>query len=144
MAEPRRETLPVELAAAAPILKAVCQTFGVTLAELRGPCRARPIVRVRQLAMWILFYEGMGVADIGQALNRHHSTVSYGVKVMNRLLYQLPELKSYIAMIRRTVRENGRAPWDEILTEGGESSRDRSVAQGARPVPGRKPWGISG
>lgn len=69
------------------IVKDVADKTGISYEEMCGHSRKRPIARARQLAMWKLHQEGIGVTAIGTFLGgRDHTTVSWGIKVVSKLI----------------------------------------------------------
>lgn len=53
---------------------------GVSAAALLGVTQVARVVRARQLAMLRLQKHGASLNQIGRVLNRHHTTVLYGVR----------------------------------------------------------------
>lgn len=69
------------------IVKDVADKTGISYEEMCGQSRKRPIARARQLAMWKLHQEGISLTAIGSFLGgRDHTTVSWGIKVVNKLI----------------------------------------------------------
>jgi chromosomal replication initiation ATPase DnaA len=62
------------------VLAPIAHRYGVTLAELRGPCRESELVEARVAAIHHLYGLGFGVGAIGRALNRDHSTVLHHLR----------------------------------------------------------------
>jgi len=58
------------------IVQTVAEEYGFTVADLKGRDRHADIVEARVVAMQMLFLQGLGVTQIGEVLNRDHSTVS--------------------------------------------------------------------
>ncbi len=64
------------------VTRLACEMWQVDLAELLSPCRKSRVVAVRQTAMAVLYHEfGMSLVEIGDALDRDHTTVLHGVRV---------------------------------------------------------------
>lgn len=57
------------------IMQEIAQQFGVTLDELRGPCRKQALVDVRRLVAKRLAAEGLRRTDIAEIMHRDHSSV---------------------------------------------------------------------
>ena len=60
----------------------LCRHHGITLDELRGPCRRRRIAMARWEAMRALHGRGLSNGQIGMLLNRDPSTVHHGLRRM--------------------------------------------------------------
>ena len=69
------------------IIQKVARAHGTTVEALASPSRRREVRHPRQLAMYFCDrYAGATVPDIGRALNRHHPSVSNGIrKIAERL-----------------------------------------------------------
>lgn len=52
----------------------------VALADLKGPCRSRTLVRVRREIWAMLRQRGWSLCRIGTEFNRDHSTVLHGLR----------------------------------------------------------------
>jgi chromosomal replication initiation ATPase DnaA len=65
----------------AQIAQAVSLAHGITVADLRGPSRLKPVSEARQEFMALAMGEGrFSSPQVGRWLNRDHSTVLHGVK----------------------------------------------------------------
>jgi hypothetical protein len=82
--------------AMAEILDAVATAAGVERARLLGPCRARDLVRPRQLCMLLLrqLCPGASLPAIGFFLRRDHTTVLYGIRRAEALLARDPAFRA--------------------------------------------------
>jgi chromosomal replication initiation ATPase DnaA len=67
-----------ETAAAA--IEAASRQHGVSIEQIVGRRRTRPICRARWEAMAIMRAAGMSLPEIGGALNRHHTTVMHALE----------------------------------------------------------------
>lgn len=67
---------------ASDIEKAVAEMHGLSLAEMKGPTRARHVVHARHHAMWELREQtGLSLPSIARRLGRKdHTTVIHGVR----------------------------------------------------------------
>lgn len=76
----------------AEILDAVAAATGIERDRLLGPCRARALVRPRQLRMLLLrrLCPGASLPAIGFFLRRDHTTVLYGIRRAEALLARDP------------------------------------------------------
>jgi len=64
------------------VIDAACNLWNVDPAELLSACRKTAVVAARQPIMAVLYHEyRMTLADIGDALDRDHTTVLHGVRV---------------------------------------------------------------
>jgi chromosomal replication initiator protein len=65
------------------IMAAVARYFGVRLDDLKSKSRHKHIVIPRQVAMFLLCEDGrLSTPDVGRLLNRDHTTVLHGMKVV--------------------------------------------------------------
>lgn len=62
----------------------VCRHYGITLAEMDGPCRAKRLAGPRQIAMALAVRHfqprGYSLSQIGRIFRRDHTTVLYAAK----------------------------------------------------------------
>lgn len=62
------------------IIEHVAIAFGLSVGELRGPRRMMHIVEARHLVFAVARHETkLALEEIGQALNRDHTTVIFGI-----------------------------------------------------------------
>ena len=62
-----------------------CEACGVTMDDMRGKSRQRPVVEARQALMWLLHHRaGLTYGAIGRLLSRDHTTVIHGVAAEDR------------------------------------------------------------
>ena len=89
--------------AMAEILDAVAAAAGIERARLLGPCRARDLVRPRQLCMVLLrrLCPGASLPAIGFFLRRDHTTVLYGIRRAEALLARDPAFRALHAKALR-------------------------------------------
>lgn len=70
-----------------PIFSAICEVFDVTMADLMGPCRSPRVSRPRQIAYWLTYkLTPLTYQKIGEYFGRDHTTVRYGVTLIDRLV----------------------------------------------------------
>ncbi len=93
----RRRVTPLE------ILEAVSSYFGVKPSALKGPRRNRPIVRPRQIFMYLCKTElGLTLDDVGGALGgRDHTTILHGVETITKELSTNAKLREDVEGIKR-------------------------------------------
>jgi chromosomal replication initiator protein len=66
---------------------AICRYYNIRLERFIGEQRAVPIVRPRQIAMYICFvFYGKSYSEIGRAFDRHHTTVMHACDVIEHLV----------------------------------------------------------
>lgn len=68
------------------IVASVAEVAAVPVAEIMGPSRLRKVARARQLAMWHGRQAGLTLGQIGQYLNRDHTSVMNGVRRIEQLM----------------------------------------------------------
>lgn len=68
------------------IVRIVAGEFGVPEAAIYSDSRRAEFATARQVVMWMAHRRGLGVAAIGRALGRDHSTVSHGVAAIGQAL----------------------------------------------------------
>lgn len=62
------------------ILRQVAVAAGVTVGDIQGPNRSRPIVMIRHFAMWLIRREtNLSLTQIGRLFNLDHTSVLYGI-----------------------------------------------------------------
>jgi len=78
-------------------MEVVSKAFGVSTRELAGPCRAQPLARQRQIAMWLARNAtGLSFARIGAQMGRRdHSTVMHGCSVVAQLRREQESLRTF-------------------------------------------------
>lgn len=68
------------------IVASVAKVAAVPVAEIMGTSRLRKVARARQLAMWHGRQAGLSYPQIGQFLNRDHTSVMNGVRRVEQLM----------------------------------------------------------
>jgi chromosomal replication initiation ATPase DnaA len=66
------------------IVRRVARTAGIPVDELRGPSKAADLVRLRRIAMSEARKAGHSLSAIGRELNRDHTTVLAGLRVLEQ------------------------------------------------------------
>jgi len=89
------------------ILEAVANYYGLTVAEIRGPKRLRPLVNARHVAMFLMRellsdYSYPMIAKIFD--DRNHTTVISGVEKIKGLLPENEELFNQVNALRRQLQ----------------------------------------
>jgi len=81
---------------------------GHTLASLRTPDRHNATVRARLHLIWILRLCSVGVKDIAEILNRHHTTISDSAQAHRAMMDIYPGYRATAARIMaETIGEEG-------------------------------------
>ncbi len=86
-----------------PLISAVASFYGLRAHDLIGNVRKKPVVKARQMAMFLLRSElGLPYGFIGQLLGgRDHSTVIYGVSAIQKELGGATAARADVAEIKR-------------------------------------------
>jgi len=87
------------------IQQVVCKHFSVTKADLLSSCRARTLVRPRQIAMYIAkVMTGRSLPEIGRRFgNRDHTTVLHAVRKIEDMVNKDKVLAQEIELLRRLI-----------------------------------------
>lgn len=63
------------------IIQRVCTYFGISIDDLKGRSRTKPIVRPRQIAMYLArLHTNLSLPDLGRIFDRDHSSVLSGIQ----------------------------------------------------------------
>lgn len=87
------------------ILRAVCQHYSVTMADIKGKRRNKEVVVPRQIAMYLM----KGITNtpfsaIGEILGgRDHTTIMHGVGKIEKEFVESSQLKQEIATIKQNI-----------------------------------------
>ena len=68
------------------IAERVAESFGVTLDDLYGETRRTPLPLARHVVMYVARSQGMTTGEVGAALGRDRSTVSWAVGDIERII----------------------------------------------------------
>jgi chromosomal replication initiation ATPase DnaA len=68
------------------IIREVAKITGIPQTDILSPKRDRATARARQMVMWKAHREGHSLTQIGNVLDRDHTSVLYGIRVINRKL----------------------------------------------------------
>jgi chromosomal replication initiator protein len=87
------------------IQQVVCKHFSVTKADLLSSCRARTLVRPRQIAMYIAkVMTGRSLPEIGRRFgNRDHTTVLHAVRKIEDMVSKDKALAQEVELLKRLV-----------------------------------------
>lgn len=90
------------------VLRAVADFYGVTTEDLTGKRRVQRIVVPRHVAMYIMREDGrLSLPQIGQVLNRDHTTVLHGVEKMTEQIDRDEALRRDVLSIREGLFRGG-------------------------------------
>lgn len=87
------------------IQQVVCKHFSVTKADLLSACRARVLVRPRQIAMYIAkVMTGRSLPEIGRRFgNRDHTTVLHAVRKIDAMVTKDKSVAQEIELLKRLI-----------------------------------------
>lgn len=87
------------------IQNVVCKHFSVTKADLLSSCRARTLVRPRQIAMYIAkVITGRSLPEIGRRFgNRDHTTVLHAVRKIEDMVSKDKSLAQEVELLKRLI-----------------------------------------
>jgi chromosomal replication initiator protein len=87
------------------IQQVVCKHFSVTKADLLSACRARTLVRPRQIAMYIAkVMTGRSLPEIGRRFgNRDHTTVLHAVRKIEDMVKKDKVLAQEVELLKRLI-----------------------------------------
>jgi len=87
------------------IQQVVCKHFSVTKADLLSSCRARTLVRPRQIAMYIAkVMTGRSLPEIGRRFgNRDHTTVLHAVRKIEDMVKNDEGLAQEVELLKRLI-----------------------------------------
>ena len=83
-----------------PALAEVAAAFCITLEELTGPSRTQLVAEARAVAVWILRRDYWSLTEIGELLDRHHTSVLAAA----RRCESDAELRTIAGELHRSVR----------------------------------------
>ena len=90
------------------IQKKVCQSFSLSLQELKSPSRKKHIVQARQSAMYLIRkYLKKSLNDISTAFGKKdHTTVLNSIKKVEKLKLEDPDFKRLLELLQRDIHIN--------------------------------------
>lgn len=107
--------------AAALVVQAVADDYGVELAQMTGPRRYSGLAGARHVAAYILYCH-LGVwsyPEVGRLLGRHHTTVIHSVRVVRHQLADAERGPQLVARMTRILERAGRAAGVPMFSEDG-------------------------
>ncbi|HYA44212.1 MAG TPA: helix-turn-helix domain-containing protein, partial [Acidimicrobiales bacterium] len=91
------------------ILEAVSESFGISIADILGPSRRRPLVTARQVAMYLfrsLLQDNASFPSIGESFDRDHTTVIHAVEKIAHLMQERTGLYNVVEELIHKLRED--------------------------------------
>lgn len=87
------------------IQRKVCEHYGIRLADMHSPRRARPVARPRQLAMYLCKQlTTHSLPEIGRKFGgRDHTTIIHGVRKIEELLAGDPTLRADLESLKKAI-----------------------------------------
>ncbi len=87
------------------IQRKVCEHYGIRLADMHSPRRARPVARPRQLAMYLCKQlTSHSLPEIGRKFGgRDHTTIIHGVRKIEELLAGDPTLRGDLESLKKAI-----------------------------------------
>ncbi|GAA0778211.1 chromosomal replication initiator protein DnaA [Roseibium denhamense] len=87
------------------IQQVICKHYSVTKADLLSSCRARTLVRPRQIAMYIAkVMTGRSLPEIGRRFgNRDHTTVLHAVRKIEAMVSKDKSLSQEVELLKRLI-----------------------------------------
>ena len=86
------------------IIKIITDYYGVTMEDLRSKRKSRDISIPRQVSMYLLRqYTDMTFDDIGDYLDKDHSTVMSGVRKIEKMIGQDPTTANTIDALSKRI-----------------------------------------
>jgi chromosomal replication initiator protein len=87
------------------VAEAVVKRFGVTVGQLKGPKRSRPLARPRQVLMYLLRTQlELPLEEVGMWVGgRDHTTVMHAVEKVSGLLSTSEDLRGSVEWIKKEV-----------------------------------------
>lgn len=89
-------------------IRAVCEYYGVELADVLSTQRQHPLPLIRQVLCYLLYYEsGLNHQTIAKLINRDRCTVIYSIKTILGYMRYDRELHGEIELLRASVNNYG-------------------------------------
>ena len=84
------------------VIKEVCQFYDITIKDIKGQRRLKPLVIPRQVCMYLLReVNGLGLQNIGELLGRKdHTTVMHGISKVEIMIKE-PKYKAHLEEIKQ-------------------------------------------
>lgn len=89
------------------ILDVVCENYGVTEEDLKGPARSQNISNPRQIGVYLIRdMLGLSYEDIADMLNKRHTTVMYGYEQTKKKVNLNAEFKQQIKKLKTEIKKS--------------------------------------
>lgn len=100
------------------LLNILCIRYGVTVAELKSPRRARRVCLARQIAMYLMLQElGWSLPNISRRLGgRDHTTALHGIRKIKRMIDESEEFREEVEEIAGIFRAGNKKPDGTSIT----------------------------
>lgn len=87
------------------IKKLVCKYYRVTLSELSSSSRKQPLVRTRQIAIYLARkYTDISLQEIGRSFNRYHATAIHAINCVERGLQGSSRIQKQVEYLTRKLK----------------------------------------
>ena len=91
------------------IMAATAEYFEITVEELRGPGKTRPLAQARQVAMYLCReLTDLSLPKIGQAFGRDHTTVMYAERKIRAEMAQRREVFDQVKELTTRIRQRSK------------------------------------
>jgi chromosomal replication initiation ATPase DnaA len=85
--------------------EAAAQVFGVTVEQISGNLKLKPVSQARQAAIWAAFHlTGQHLSEVARNFNRDHTTILYSVHMCERLCGINGDFADKVDAVRRALR----------------------------------------
>lgn len=82
------------------IIDNVCEVFDVKKKALMGKERPKRLALVRHVAMYLCRDAGYSFPQIGKIFGRHHATIIYACRHIEKEIFKDPELRKFVLLAR--------------------------------------------
>lgn len=82
------------------IIRNVCTVFNVTKKDLISKKRPKRLALIRHVAMYLCREAGYSYPKIARVFDRHHATIIYGCRHVEKKIDEDPELRKFVLLAR--------------------------------------------
>ena len=82
------------------ILKIVCKEYWCSEEAIRGRSKANEVLMARKITYWLASKTGHTHSFIGRQLDRDHTTVSHGAKVVEAMMRKSPDFAEHVQKLK--------------------------------------------
>lgn len=86
-----------------PLTKALAIHFDIRIEQLCDKVRKQPLALYRQIAMYLLTQGNLSTTEVGEMLDRDHSTVMSGLRIIEKRM-KIPAFRQSIDRIKEIAR----------------------------------------